>query len=685
MLLTICPRIGPAAPRLSALCGNHPLALAISASMLADAPFLSVEAYLDALEDARAHLAHSPAADSPALEVRAVLTTSYEALAPDVQTIFCQLSVFQASFDAAAATTVVARSKRTRKRTARLLEKKVLDLLCRRKLLQGDPLTGRYCMPEPVRWFAANHLEPGHGREVALRYALYYLDVAHQAAAWYRHPEGAMVQQGEQLFAAERPHIEAGWKWAIQQPPHRVTDTLIVGYSLATAPVSGRWYDARHERVPQLQAAIQSSIRLGWQKRAHAFRDELGKLYTELGELQLAIACYTPPPKPRHRTIHRRAGGLSRGVSPRPPGFAQAIPQLSSGAPSHISRLLAWVVLALVGGAGVVSFAGYIHLELIIQAGVLLGLYGYAVSGHFDAGRRLAIALTLVPLVRIISIGTLLLPLEGWQQWGPSLFSMPFLFRDAIGAFLLFIAVNMALWNLGIPRRELGILLERPLIYTALLMMGTGLGIAGYHILITSQGSLDPATLSDTVPWHAPRLFLALLPAFTGATLELIFRGAIQTTAPPVLGRWSFLYGAALFATIYAQHHSLQFVAIAFLLGLFLAYLVDWSRSLLGAMAFHSLLAIIVFFAAPSLEQSVAGELTNSSPAMLEQGDQWGPVLSFIQVLTLLVLLIQQEVFNGVRSIRSQRISQALNIALYPLFLLFLAFILVHLATNYAS
>ncbi|NJN68503.1 MAG: CPBP family intramembrane metalloprotease [Chloroflexaceae bacterium] len=673
MLLTICPRIGAVAPRLCSLCGNHPLALEISASLLADDPYLSVEAYLQALEDELAYLARSTRMGNPALQVQAVLTTSYEALTPNVQTIFCQLGVFQASFDQAAAVMVVARSKRTRKRTARLLEQGLLDRLCRRKLLQGDQMSGRYCMPEPVRSFAANRLE--HAGEVFLRYARYYLGVAHQAATWCQQHEGEVMRLGEQLFAGERPNIEAGWHWAIQQPPHRVTDELIVGYSLVTAPVSNRWYDQRHERVPQLQAAIQSSIRLGWSEQEAAFRDELGKIYTDLGELQLAIACYTPRHQlPRSVSSHRTGEVSQPPPITHPPPNSHSFPsrQLPE-AESHASWH-AWGFLSLVGVAGLFSFAGHFHIELIMHAMMLLGLYSYAVSGHFNAERLLAIALTLVPLVRIISIGTMLLPLDDWLQSLPPVFSMPFLIRDTIAAFLLFIAVNVALWNLGIPRRELGVHLDRPVNYAVLLMTGVGLGVASY-LMLAGRAAIDTAPLSGTLPWDALWFFLALFPVFAGVTMELIFRGCIQTAAQPVLGKWSFLYGAVLFATMYAQHQSLQIVAFAFLAGIFLAYLVDWSRLLLVAMVPHSLFAVVAFFAAPKLTQSTAGGLTLFSSAGLEQVAHWSTVLSFTQVLMLLVLLIQKEIFNGLRSIRSRRINRALNIALYPLFLLFLVLI----------
>lgn len=91
LLLDICPRIGEHAPELAKLCGYLPLALRVTASLLANNDARSVARHLTQLREERLRLLSDP--DDPAASVEASLRLSYEALDASAQYVLCQLSL----------------------------------------------------------------------------------------------------------------------------------------------------------------------------------------------------------------------------------------------------------------------------------------------------------------------------------------------------------------------------------------------------------------------------------------------------------------------------------------------------------------------------------------------------------------------------------------------------------------
>jgi hypothetical protein len=149
LLLTICPRIGAAAQHLAKLCGYLPLALRVSASLLASDDTLRVDRYLGRLSDERMRLAQLRDPEDSDLDVEASLRLSYDALDQTVQEVLSQLSLFTGSFDLAAANAVV-------NSTSDIEE--VLGRLRRYSLLEWDEAICRYGLHDLVRAFAALRL-----------------------------------------------------------------------------------------------------------------------------------------------------------------------------------------------------------------------------------------------------------------------------------------------------------------------------------------------------------------------------------------------------------------------------------------------------------------------------------------------------------------------------------------------
>jgi len=197
LVRTICPRLGDAAGELVRLCGYLPLALRLSASLLANDDTRSVPRYLAKLK--RARLAQLRDPDDLRVSVTASIQLSYAALPPEGQQALAQLSVFPASFDRIAATAVVADVANV---------EEVLGLLRRRSLLEWDEESERYSLHDLVREFAAAKLPSAGQASLALRHARHYLGVAnHAQSALYLKSEAVA---GLALFDQERAQIDAG-------------------------------------------------------------------------------------------------------------------------------------------------------------------------------------------------------------------------------------------------------------------------------------------------------------------------------------------------------------------------------------------------------------------------------------------------------------------------------------------
>ena len=292
LLVEICPRIGPAAPRMAQLCARLTLALRLCASMCANS-ILSIEHHIRALEDERERLLRL---GDPDASVEASLQLSYSALDRQMQEVLCQLSVFPSSFDIIAARAVVhekgagAEGQRTNGDQRSVEE--LLDLLYSRSLVEWDRQTGRYSLHDLVSVFASERLEAEDA--VRLRHAQYYALIAAGADELYKQG-GENVLLGLKLFDMERANIDAGWNWAREQAeeqPESMSQEIgeiLLAYANATIYVGDLRYDKRRERIPQLEAALEAARRLSHKEAEGGTLGNLGLAYADLGEPRKAI------------------------------------------------------------------------------------------------------------------------------------------------------------------------------------------------------------------------------------------------------------------------------------------------------------------------------------------------------------------------------------------------------------
>lgn len=332
LLETICKRLGNTASRLAQLCGYLPLALRVSAGLLANDPMQKVDDYLKTLEIERLRYLKDPDnPDDPAASVEASLNLSYNALNDAGQRTLEQISVFSTGFDLSAARQVVSlqgikrgagderalqstvdavahndqineQRLRPKGRAAPPGVKDVLRMLYLRSLLEYDLTTERYNLHGLVRAFATERL---HVTTAQLRYVHYYLEVAKQSNSLYFQGHEHTLE-GLTLFDRERGHIDAAWKWLQHQVITSEIDELVLSYATETSNIGDLRYDVRREQIPQLEKALASARRLKKKRLLSAVLGNLGSAYAALGETRRAIE------------LQEQALTISRGSGNRP-------------------------------------------------------------------------------------------------------------------------------------------------------------------------------------------------------------------------------------------------------------------------------------------------------------------------------------------------------------------------------
>lgn len=293
-------------------------------------------------------------------------------------------------------------------------------------------------------------------------------------------------------------------------------------------------------------------------------------------------------------------------------------------------HLLAWSYLLLISVAESLIVFGNAVVGMGVHTLILLGLTLYAGLGRDMTHSRLALVLTLLPLIRILS---LTLPLAKLPQlaWYPMVLTP-----------LIVVAV-IVIRQSGLARAELGLRSGNPLLQ--LMLMGSGLGIGALQYWL-----LEPTQLVTAFSWNVFLLATLLVLLLTGVLEELIFRGILQAVALPLLGRWALFYVALLFATMYMGYRSVGTVTLALGVGLVFAYAVRWGGSIIGVALAHGLINVTALLIMPYLEQQTSPEIH----ALVRSVIAAGTTLALIAFIILLIrtlpahTLVQPEATTGI-------------------------------------
>jgi membrane protease YdiL (CAAX protease family) len=222
------------------------------------------------------------------------------------------------------------------------------------------------------------------------------------------------------------------------------------------------------------------------------------------------------------------------------------------------------------------------RVGLALHAMLLVALLLHTALTHGEDVHRLLLCLSLVPLMRLLSLS---LPLADFRLQ----------YRYVVVTVPLLAATVVAMQVLNLSWQDVGLKAGNFPVQLSMTLVGLPLGYAEYCIL-------RPEPLVETLALGKAALPSLILMMCTGFGEELVFRGVIQLTAGQVLGRWDVVYVATLSAVTCAGHQSL--INVFFVLGV--AVVLGWIRrrtgSILGVSLAHGLTNVVLFLVMPLAE-----------------------------------------------------------------------------------
>lgn len=269
---------------------------------------------------------------------------------------------------------------------------------------------------------------------------------------------------------------------------------------------------------------------------------------------------------------------------------AQAMPSRMP-APRHVAdradssrRYLGTIAVVYLGALALAELTTTFadpRVGMIIHTIILAVILLQASLDDNDTARRFVLALSLAPLVRILSLS---LPLQDvdLQYW------------YAVVAIPLLIATVLVARTLGFSRFDLGLTPGRLPVQLLVASSGVALGALEYLIL-------KPEPLVDDFSWVAILLPALILFVGTGFMEELLFRGLMQSVAQKALGGFAIVYVAIVFAILHIGYESVLDLVFVFLVALFFGWVVLRTKSISGVTVAHGITNIALFLFMPFL------------------------------------------------------------------------------------
>ncbi|HJX03962.1 MAG TPA: type II CAAX endopeptidase family protein [Dehalococcoidia bacterium] len=216
---------------------------------------------------------------------------------------------------------------------------------------------------------------------------------------------------------------------------------------------------------------------------------------------------------------------------------------------------------------------GVILVVLLVSSAFLNG----------NSTRNLVISLSLVPLVRIMSLS---MPLASL----PQIYWYLFIYAPLLIAGIVVMRITgVKAGDIGITVR--GLWWQIP----GGILLGLATGILEWNIL-RPQPLVGEFTLASV--W-IPSLIMFMT---TGMVEEFIFRGVLQRTAVPSMGsRPGLFYISAIFAVLHIGHLSVLDVLVVFIIAIVFAFVAQRTKSLIGVIFAHGITNIFLYFVGPFL------------------------------------------------------------------------------------
>ena len=271
--------------KLARLCGALPLALNVSAALLAARPDWTPQHLLQKLSDERTRLQRLKSPDDPNLDVEASLSLSYNLLDEENQRRFRALGIFPAPFDLPAIAAIWDLSPEA--------ADEALGPLLRLSLV--DYVSGErmpYKLHDLTRIYAESLLrrEPEEWSAAMQRHANYFLQQGGDADQLYL-KGGENVLEGLRRFDVLWPHLQATYERTLPKAGDPQADRWLTNFLCAVVYT----FDLRlapHQKISLIEHSLAAARRLRDRSKEGIHLGNLGLAYADLGEPRRAIELY---------------------------------------------------------------------------------------------------------------------------------------------------------------------------------------------------------------------------------------------------------------------------------------------------------------------------------------------------------------------------------------------------------
>ncbi|WP_110519056.1 tetratricopeptide repeat protein [Herpetosiphon llansteffanensis] len=285
LLEQICPRLDAStAQQLAAACGYLPLALRISASILAANPELAVAEYLHQLQDQQQQLGALEHPDDPQSSVAASLALSYARLPSELKALARQLSVVVADFGSELGLA-------TAGLTLNMAHENQLYKLASHNLIQFEHRQERWRMHDLVRSVLRRYLNEAEASQTQLNYAQASVEIVKQISQDFK--AGGLVQtESVNRFDREHAHLLATWNWVKEQPNAPTSDQILVELALYSGKTDTIRLGRRFVKLEDYKIAFESALRIQEFYKAGILGVKQANNYAHEGNYELALSWY---------------------------------------------------------------------------------------------------------------------------------------------------------------------------------------------------------------------------------------------------------------------------------------------------------------------------------------------------------------------------------------------------------
>lgn len=261
-------------------------------------------------------------------------------------------------------------------------------------------------------------------------------------------------------------------------------------------------------------------------------------------------------------------------MADRFPGFVRGVPRpamiRAQGFEDRAALVVGIFAAALLVAAELALLLGGLVAGTVGHAIALVGLVGLGRARWDHPDGRLALALAVLPVMRLASIAlpAVILAENTWYV----MIGIP-----------TFLAIGLAARALGLRPADLGIRRTPWREVAILAVAGIALGLAGFVI-----GEPDPLPAGIS---SVEIVVTSLTVVVFGALLEeLLLRGLVQRTASELLGGRAVLVSAALTGLLYLASLNLRYVVFMVAVALLMGIVARRTGSIAGPVAGHGTL-----------------------------------------------------------------------------------------------